>query len=400
MNARNKTQARGLLSKETALQYLWLNDGAHRQQMVKKFGCRPNRVTDLIAELIRDRWINEGAPQRNGTGRAPVPLHISRTSKATLAVGYTHGLQAALINVAGEILRESISREVPTDPRKLTQAIARDVRALTAGFTGDIIGIGVADPGMIDTTRQQVLKSSTFPSWQNVPLAQLVRESTGLPVLLEDSSRLAAMAQYRALPELAASGASMLGLDFDMNLGFSLITPNGTFRGSGFAGELSHVTIAPHGPRCECGRRGCVEALAGGRPLVAQARTLLKTRTGSVLRKGEAITPVRVLEAAAEGDSLAQESVASILPHLGFAVGLAMAAYHPRLMVIGAGTASAADYLTEQLKSALSGLLLPELARTIEIRAGGETGDLILRGAGLMVFNDVVMNNGTRLFRA
>jgi predicted NBD/HSP70 family sugar kinase len=400
MNASNKTQARGLLSKETALQYIWFHDGAHRQQMVKKFGCRPNRVTDLIAELIRDRWIDEGEPQRSGTGRSPVPLHISRKSKAALAASYTHGLQLALINVAGEILRESISQEVPTDPRELTKAIARETRNLTAGFTGNIIGIGVADPGMIDTTRREVLKSSTFPSWQNVPLARLVQASTGLPVLLEDSSRLAAMAQYRALPELAASGASMLGLDFGMNLGFSLITPTGAFCGSGFAGGLSHVTMDPHGPPCECGRRGCLEAMAGGRPLIAQARALLKTRTGSIQRKGGAITPDLVLEAAAGGDSVAQESVASILPHLRLAVSLAIAAYHPRLIVIGAGTDDAAAYLAKQLKTTLSGHLLPEIARTIEIRAGGETRALVLRGAGLMVFNDLVMNNGARLFRA
>jgi glucokinase len=357
-------------------------------------------VTDVVADLIRDRWIVEGEPQRSRTGRSPVPLHICRKSKMAIAAGYAHGLHLELINAAGEVLRECALEKAPTDPRGMARTIGLEARKLTAGFTGNIIGIGIADPGMIDTTRGEVLKSTTFPGWRNVPMARLVHEATGLPVLLEDSSRLAAMAQYRALPELAASGTNMLGLDFDLNLGFALITPDGAFRGSGFAGDLAHVTLDPLGPRCQCGRQGCVEALAGGRPLVAEVSRLLKTGRTSVLRKEGAITPERVLEAAAGGDRVAEESLSSILPHLGLALGLTIAAYHPRIIVAGAGTAGAAAYLSSRLKTAVSRLLLPEIGRTVEIRAGGATGALILKGAGLMVFNDVVMNNGARLFRA
>jgi hypothetical protein len=40
------------------------------------------------------------------------------------------------------------------------------------------------------------------------------------------------------------------------------------------------------------------------------------------------------------------------------------------------------------------------MGRTVEVRTGGETGSRVLIGAGLMVFNEVVMNNGARLFRA
>lgn len=399
MTARKKSRVRGTPSAESVLQHIWHHDGAHRLQIVRQFGCRPNRVTDVVAHLIRDRWVEEGEPRRSGTGRAPVPLHLSRYSKAALAAGYAHGLRLELINVVGDVLRESESATAPTNPRRLATFIAQEARTLTADFTGDIIGIGLADPGMIDTPRGAVLKSTTFPTWRNVPMARLVHEATGLPVLLEDSSRLAAMAQYRALPELAASRASMLGLDFDLNLGFTLITPDGAFRGSGFAGDLSHVTLDPGGPNCQCGRKGCVETLAGGRPLVAEALGRLKAGKASVLRGGP-VTPERVLEAAAGGDPVAEESVAAILPSLGLALSLAIAAYHPRVVVTGAGTADAAAYLTQRLKTAIASHLLPEIGQTVEVRAGGATGTLVLKGAGLMVFNDVVMNNGARLFRA
>lgn len=399
MTVRRHSGDRGTPSAGDVLRHIWHRDGAHRLQIVRAFGCRPNRVTDVVAKLIREGWIVEGEPRRNRTGRAPVPLHINRWSKVALAAGYAHGLRLELINAAGETLADSAGGKAPTEPRRLAQAIASQARKLTAGYKGDIIGIGIADPGMIDTTRGEVLKSTTFPEWRHVPMARLVHEATGLPVLLEDSSRLAAMAQYRALPELAASGASMLGLDFDLNLGFALISPDGAFRGSGFAGDLSHVTLDPGGPRCQCGRRGCVETLAGGRPLVAHALDLLKAGTASVLCGREPITPEGVLEAAAGGDRVAEASVAAILPHLGLALGLAIAAYHPRVIVTGAGTADAAAYLAERLKGALSGLLLPEIGHTVDVRAGGETGTLIMKGAGLMVFNDVVMNNGARLLR-
>lgn len=395
-----KRRIRGVPSAEGILRYLWQHDGVHRRDIIKFYGCRPNRVTDLVSTLIREGWIVEGPSQRAGTGRAPVPLHIDRESKAALAVSYAHGMRMLLVNAAGEAILTRDCGDTPDDPRVLARKLGAEAGKLVSGFSGDIVGVGIADPGMIDTIRGEVLKSTTFPQWRNVPMARMIHETTGWPVLLEDGCRLSAMAQYRALPELAASGASMLSVDFDLNLGFSLVTPDGVFRGAGFAGDVAHVVLDANGPRCRCGGRGCVETMVGGRALVAEAKERLRGGVSSVLSSPKRLTPEEILGAAARGDSVAQESLGAILPRLGLVVGMLVAAYHPRVVVIGAGTNEAAAYMAKRLKTALPAAVQPEIGRTVEVRAGGESGALVLAGAGLMVFNDVVMNNGARLFRA
>ena len=400
MTTKGKWRSRGSPSAEDVLRYLWQRDGAHRREIVRAYECRPNRVTDVVSRLIRERWVVEGTSKRTASGRSPISLHIDRKSKAALAASYAHGLRMELINAAGEAVRTRECGESPTDPQALARTIGVEAKRLASGFTGDIVGIGIADPGMIDTVRGTVLKSTTFPQWRNVPMARLVQAATGLPVLLEDGCRLSAMAQYRALPELAASGSSMLSVDFDFNLGFSLVSLDGVFRGSGFAGDMAHVVLDSKGPRCRCGGRGCVETMAGGRALVAEAHAWLKEGTASTLSGRSALTPDEVLEAASGGDHVAQESVSAILPHLCLVLGMAVAAYHPRVVVIGAGTTGASSYMAKRIKAALPAVLQPEMGRTVDVRSGGDTGSLVLTGAGLMVFNDVVMNKGARLFRA
>lgn len=389
----------GTPSLRDVLQYVWKHEGTHRQEIVDAFACRPNRVTDVVARLIRERWVVEGKTKSGRNGRAPVSLLVDRRSKAALAATYGRELRMKLLNASGETLAERTASKVPSDPRALARVIGTEARELTRNYSGTVIGMGVADPGMINTVRGEVLRSTTYPDWRNVPMARLVHAATGLPVLLEDCSHLVAMAQYRALPELAARGASMLSLDFGMCLGCVLVTPDGVFRGSGFAGDVAHVVLDPKGPVCRCGGRGCVETMVGGRALVAEARARIKAGAQSALSGKPSLTPERVLEAAAEGDRVAEQSVSAILPQLGLVLGLTFAAYHPQTVVVGTGSAAASAYLAGRLKALLTESLLREMGNALEVRAGGETGSLVLAGAGLMVFNDVVMNSGARLYR-
>ena len=50
-----------------------------------------------------------------------------------------------------------------------------------------------------------------------------------------------------------------------MGIGAGVIIDNNVFRGAhGYAGEIGHVPMTPYGgPKCSCGREGCLEAFCG-----------------------------------------------------------------------------------------------------------------------------------------
>jgi predicted NBD/HSP70 family sugar kinase len=111
----------------------------------------------------------------------------------------------------------------------------------------------------------------------------------------------------------------------------------------GLAGEIGHLCVDAAGPRCHCGSRGCVEAIAGAAPIVAAVRAA----TGR-----DGLTIDDAYDLARGGDRAA----AAVLARAGEAVGLALAAVAnlvgpARIVVSGEGLAGY-DLLEPHIRAA------------------------------------------------
>ena len=75
-----------------------------------------------------------------------------------------------------------------------------------------------------------------------------------------------------------------LYLNVGSGLGMGIIFNGKLYEGiSGSAGEFGHISVDDHGPLCECGNLGCLEAIASTQAIVKQAKTLLKQGVSSNL---------------------------------------------------------------------------------------------------------------------
>jgi glucokinase len=130
-----------------------------------------------------------------------------------------------------------------------------------------------------------------------------------------------------------------------------VITHGILMRGAhGAGGELGHVTIQATGPRCACGNRGCLEALASGTAIQRRAREVASERPGSALGRlaverkvlGEDVTRL-----AREGD----EAALSVLEETGRWLGIGLAGFvnvfNPEVVAIGGGAAKAGELILE-----------------------------------------------------
>jgi glucokinase len=128
----------------------------------------------------------------------------------------------------------------------------------------------------------------------------------------------------------------MLGVAVGTGIGGGMVVDGRLRHGfAGTAGELGHTTVLPDGPRCGCGNRGCVEALAAG-PALA--------------REGGRATAAEVVEAAREGDARALAALARAGAFLGIAIGNAILLLSPERVVVGGGVAEAGDLLLEPVR--------------------------------------------------
>ena len=109
------------------------------------------------------------------------------------------------------------------------------------------------------------------------------------------------------------------------------------------AAEIGHLSLDPGGSLCNCGNRGCAETIVSGpglHALIEQFRT--SGRYPTKLEAGRDLRTSQIVEAAREGDALAQAAIAEMSRWLGMAMAACVAWLNPERIVIGGGLGLAA----------------------------------------------------------
>src|SRR5439155_4267659 len=110
-----------------------------------------------------------------------------------------------------------------------------------------------------------------LPGVAELPLRARLSLRLGLPVQVDNDATCAAWAEREAG---AGRGADdMVLVTLGTGIGGGLVRGGALDRGAhGFAGEIGHMVVDPHGPPCPCGRTGCWERFASGSGLGRLAR--------------------------------------------------------------------------------------------------------------------------------
>ncbi len=257
-------------------------------------------------------------------------------------------------------------RDASRDLRQLGEE-ARSVVAKSGRSLEEVRGLGVAVPGPFDAARGVLLTPPNLP-WRDAPVRDVLAESLGLPVHLENDADAAALAEWRFG---AGRGTEhLIYLTMSTGVGAGLVL-NGTLY-SGLdhhAGEWGHVVLQPGGEPCGCGRRGCFEAYAGGANWARRLQAVTPPHSQAAELAGrEPISPVHLVAAALAGDAFAVEEFAR---WRGFvAQGLSAIAYAlaPERIVLGTIAVAAGEALCfEPLRRELDADLWPSLRGKVEV---------------------------------
>ncbi|HUG86124.1 MAG TPA: ROK family protein, partial [Euzebya sp.] len=156
------------------------------------------------------------------------------------------------------------SRPTPADggPALLAALIETvdDLRDTVAD--GPLRAVGIAVPGLVDREEGTVAHAVNL-GIGTAPLALVQRLTTaiGVPVVLDNDARAAAMAALALLRRShpAIDDVALLNLGTGLSLG--LVLAGRPHRGPlGHAGEIGHVPLPGSDAACACGLRGCLEA--------------------------------------------------------------------------------------------------------------------------------------------
>ncbi|GAA4897212.1 ROK family transcriptional regulator [Streptomonospora salina] len=237
-------------------------------------GLNKTTVSSLVADLIARGLLREtGESAERRVGRPGVMLALDELTIA--AIGVEVNVDYLSVVAVDLLERSLITRHIAFDARsagpdacahRIVEAV-RSVADAPALRHRTLIGLSVAVPGLVDSPRGVVTRAPNL-AWRGTPLRSRLEElmepagPPPMPVLVDNDANLGAVAEYRG-GHLARTG-DLVYITGEVGIGAGVLMNGELLRGSaGFAGEIGHVRMVEDGPPCGCGRRGCLEALAG-----------------------------------------------------------------------------------------------------------------------------------------
>ncbi|HEU5469377.1 MAG TPA: ROK family protein [Actinophytocola sp.] len=225
--------------------------------------------------------------------------------------------------------RETVVRwPAGTDPANDLAALRRGLRAVAGRRPkSGPLSVGVAVPALLDPDGR-VLTWPNRPGWRGIDLRGLFdRELPGVPVRFGDDGDLATLAEA-----YQAGRPDLLYLGVGTGVGGGLFLDGDLLRSdNGPVAEVGHIVVAPDGPPCRCGRRGCVQAIASGPATLRRAARADPTVTGSAALRS----------ALAAGAPWAHRTVRETATALGTAVATVTELVRPAVVRLGGGFAAA-----------------------------------------------------------
>jgi len=176
-----------------------LNGPITRVKIAELTGLTPAAISSLTRDLITQEMIVEKGRQRGQRGQPAVELEINPNARFAIGVDLDRDhLTGIAINLAGEILAEVHAEWQYPPPEVALPFIVEQVNDLFRQVTMPaqrILGVGVAMPGPFLTGEKKIVFPQDFPHWENFPLVEKLQELLGLPVILENNARAAAIGE-------------------------------------------------------------------------------------------------------------------------------------------------------------------------------------------------------------
>jgi transcriptional regulator of PTS gene len=345
-----------------------------RADLARQSGLQRSTVSQIIEQLLSEKWVCEGRTAISSRGRRPTLIRLNEGLVA-LALDI-HPCQAtiAVIDLNGRLVLRSTA-PLTSDPAASTQLILECIARMKSELGRmSIEGIGISFPGRMDPQTDRVLFAPNL-KWGDFDLKAVVEKRARLPVHISNAAIACLLAELTFNHTDGNRDAVLVttseGIGGGIFVNGSIVVGH-----DGMAGEFGHISIDPEGPECACGRRGCWEVFASCRAALRYF--------GELQPRVPEITFSELLSLAEDGNSYAAQAVEKQAYQIGHGLRLVIAALSPSVIYIAGDVTSAWHRYGPVLDKAVKDVTI---AGTPPQIVPARDGDIArLRGAAALVF--------------
>lgn len=365
-----------------------------RADLARMAGVTRATIGNIVLDLI-DSGMLEELEARHGTGmvgKPPTPVWFAPRAGLCGAAALGRGIcEVALVNARGEVL-DSVEREFDPDADSsdaAADAIMQGLQRVLPGSLDELLGIGIAVPGVCDTLAGMIHGSGQLPGLEGTGLVDRVSSAFAPRVLVDNDARAQALGEKwfgegRGMDSFAS-------VQTGHGLGLGLVLDGLIVRGpEGFSGELGHTCVVAHGGAlCRCGLRGCWETLATLQWLRAEAAELGIDQADSL--------DAHALVERSESDSVALELLHRYADNLAIGLANLGTLVSPRRIILHGDAVGGGERFRAAIEAKVRERMLVHAADAVEIslsaldqRAG------LLGAAGLVLSETFHLGAGAR----
>ena len=301
--------------------------------------------------------------------------------------GGTH-LRAAVVDEEGQILHR-LDEESPdsgTPETVIVQVVELLARAASAVSPGPAAAC-IATAGLINANEGKVILAPNIAGFRNLVLTTPVAQRLGIPAFIENDASAAALGEFRF--GAGRGTRHLLHATLGTGIGGGIVVDGKLYRGAkGLAGEIGHIILNPAGPKCNCGSRGCLEAMVSGVAFAARAKKILEQGKSRVLQElagYEEPTAEHLYLAASKGDAVCEAEIRHGGHLLGLGLGSIVNVLNPDAVTLSGGLLAMGEMLMGPMKDAMYSLAYGPAAGTL-LRVSTLGEDAGLLGAAAVAF--------------
>jgi predicted NBD/HSP70 family sugar kinase len=346
-------------NRSLVLQTLFHDGGMSRADLARATALTRVSISDLVAELMDDGYVIEtGERTAPRPGKPAMVVDLAHDAHRIVGIDLSGAGEfiGAVLTLSGEIVaRASVPQ--PNSAGDRIDAVVDLARQLVALSETPVLGIGVGTPGVVDDAGV-VLTAPNF-GWTDIDLDGILTEAVNLPVTVANDANAAVLAEYT----FGGARDDVMLVKVGLGVGSGLLAGGQPLVGARHtAGEIGHVTVGTDGgPRCSCGKSGCLEAWLSVPALTARLAGVDESEREGVLRDaGE---------------------------RLGIALAPVVGALDLSEVVLAGPPELLDGVIADQTRATLRARTLPVFHDDVRVRMTGQGPDIVLRGAAVMVLS-------------
>jgi glucokinase len=306
-----------------------------------------------------------------------------------MRIGVDIGGSKVIVGLLGEQGRVVEKRRIVLERRDYGYVRDRVVEEILRLAEGRAIkGVGIASAGQIEAGTQRILFSPNL-GWQDVNLKADMEERLRTKVHVENDVNAATYGEWRFA--LRGEPKTVIGVYVGTGIGGGMILDGRLYRGSSNVGaEIGHMILDPMGPRCNCGRRGCFEALCGGSYIVRKVKERIEEgyrgRIYEVIEGDlDRLHTGHIEKAFLLGDALCEEVWEEVAFYLGCGLASLVNIFNPDVLLLGGGVIYGSNLLIDLALPSFEAYSLPVSAKNVKVLRATLREDAALMGASFLL---------------